>query len=95
MAWFDRMEECSVHVVRFLGLCWVSMLFCVSAFFPSGSVIKNSPANVGDMGLIPGLGRSSGEGHDNGLQYSCLENPMDRAAWWATVHEVSKELDRT
>ena len=58
--------------------------------FPSGSVIKNLPANVGDVGLSPGLGRSPGEGSGNPLQYSCLENPMDRGAWWATVHGVSK-----
>ena len=46
--------------------------------------------NVRDWGSIPGLGRSSGEGHGNPLQYSCLENPMDRGAWWATDHEVAK-----
>ena len=49
-------------------------------------VIKNLPANAGD----PGLGRSPGGGHSNPLQYSCLENPMDRGAWWATVHRVAK-----
>ena len=52
-------------------------------------MVKNLPANAGDVrdvGLIPGSGRSPGEGHDNPLQYSCLENPMDREAWWATVH---------
>ena len=58
--------------------------------FPGGSEIKNLPANAGDMGSIPGSGRSSGEGNDNLLQYSCLENPMDRGAWWATVHRVTK-----
>ena len=51
--------------------------------FPGGSVIKNPPAHAGDMCLIPGLGRSPGGGHGNPLQYSCLENPMDRGAWWA------------
>ena len=55
---------------------------------------KNTPANAGDAGLIPGLGRSSQEGNGNPLQYSCLENPMDRGAWLATVHEVL-ELDTT
>ena len=53
----------------------------------------NSPANAGDVrdtGLIPGLGRSSGGGHGNPLQYSCLKNPMDRGAWLATVHQVAK-----
>ena len=55
------------------------------------------PANAGDMDLIPGLGRSPGEGNGNPLQYSCLENPMDRGAWWAIVHGVAKEseLDMT
>ena len=58
-----------------------------------GSVVKNSPANVGDMkdvGLIPGLGRPPGEGHGNPLQYSCLEKSMGRGAWWATVHGITK-----
>ena len=60
-------------------------------------LVKNSPANAGDavdMGLIPGLGRSPGGGHGNPLQYSYLENPMDRGAWRATVHGVA-ELDTT
>ena len=48
--------------------------------FPSGSVVKNPPANAGDVGLISGLGRSPGEGNGKPLQYSCLENPMDRGA---------------
>ena len=55
--------------------------------------VKNLPANVGevrDTGLIPGLGRSSGGRHDKPLQYSCLENPMDRGAWWASAHGVTK-----
>ena len=53
------------------------------------------PAKTGDAGLIPGSGRASGEGNGNPLQYSCLENPMNRGALWATVHEVTKELDPT
>ena len=56
-------------------------------------VVKNLPAYTGytgDTGLIPGLGRSLGEGHGNPLQYSCLENPIDRGAWWATVHGIAK-----
>ena len=51
---------------------------------------KESTYNAGDAGLIPGLGRSPGEGNGNSLQYSCLENPMDRGAWWATVHAAAK-----
>ena len=65
------------------------------AGFPGGSVVKNLPANAGDVGSIPGSGRSPGEGNGNPLQYSCLENPMDRGAWQATVHGVAKELDMT
>ena len=61
--------------------------------FPSGSVVKNPPANAGDMGLILVSERSSGEGNGNPLQYSCLENPMDRGARWAAVHGVVEELD--
>ena len=53
-------------------------------------MVKNLPANSGDMGLIPGLGRSPGEGNGNPLQYSCLGNPMDRGAWWAIVHRGAK-----
>ena len=51
---------------------------------------KESACNVGDQGSIPGSGRSSGEGNGNPLQYSCLENPMDKGAWWATVHRVTE-----
>ena len=55
-------------------------------------MLKNPPANAGDVrdqGWIPGLGRSPGGGNGNPLQYFCLENPMDRGAWWAIVHEVA------
>ena len=58
--------------------------------FQGGSVVKNPPANAGDTGLIPGSGRSSGEGNGNPLQYSCLQNPMDGGAWQATVRGVAK-----
>ena len=58
--------------------------------FSGGSVIKNLPDNVGDMGLIPGSGGAPGEGNGNPLQYSCLENPMDKGAWWATVYGVTR-----
>ena len=53
-----------------------------------------SACNAGDLGSIPGLGRSPGEGNGNPLQYSCLENPMDGGAWWATVHGVAKSWTR-
>ena len=62
--------------------------------FPGGSEVKASASNAGDLGLIPGSGRSSGEGNGNPLQYSCLENPMDGGAWWATVHGVTKSRTR-
>ena len=58
--------------------------------FPDGSVVKNLPANAGDLGLIPELGRSQGEGNGNPLQYSCLENPMKKGVWWATVPGVAE-----
>ena len=58
--------------------------------FPGGSDSKESAYNARDLGLIPGSGRSPGEGNGTPLQYSCLENPMDRGAWWATVHSVPK-----
>ena len=58
--------------------------------FPGGSDGKDSACNAGDLGSIPGSGRHPGEGNGNALQYSGLENPMDRGAWWATVHEVAK-----
>ena len=60
--------------------------------FPGGSVVKNPPANVGNADFTPGWGRSPGGGHGSPLQYSYLENPMDRGAWRAIVHRVAKEL---
>ena len=65
-------------------------MVCFKLGFLGGSDGKESACNVGHLGLIHGSGRSLGEGHGNPLQYSCLENPMDRGAWWATVHEVAK-----
>ena len=62
--------------------------------FPGGSEVKASACNEGDLGLIPGSGRSPGEGNGNPLQYSCLENPMGGGAWWATVHGVAKSRTR-
>ena len=58
--------------------------------FPGGSDAKASVYNAGDLGSSPGLGRSPGEGNGNPLQYYCLENPMDRGAWWATIHGVAE-----
>ena len=58
-------------------------------------MVKNPPANTGAGGLLPGLGRSPREENSNPLQYFCLENPMDREAWWATVHRVTNVSDMT
>ena len=66
---------------------------CKELGFPGGARGKEPVCNAGDardMGLIPGLGRSSGGGHGNPLHYSCLEDPMDKGAWQATVHRVAK-----
>ena len=63
---------------------------CKREGFPGGSGVKNPPASAGDVSSIPGSGRSLGEGNGNPLQYSCLENSMDREAWWATVCGVTK-----
>ena len=66
------------------------MYICVHMGSPGGSDGKESTYNVGDLGLIPGSGRSPREGNGNPLQYSCLENPTDRGAWQGTVHGVAK-----
>ena len=62
--------------------------------FPGGSVVKNPPANAGDLGSIPGSGRSPGGRHGNPLQHFCLEHPMDRGSWWATVHVPDTEIQQ-
>ena len=67
----------------------------ISLKLPGGSDGKVSAHNAGDLGSIPGLGRCPGAGNGNPLQYCCLENPMDRGAWWATVHGIAKESDMT
>ena len=80
---------------------WLMRIFCIIHLssntglmgLPGGTVVKNSPSSAGDVaevGSIPVSGRSPGGGNGNPLQYSCLENPMDRGAWWATVHGVTK-----
>ena len=65
---------------------WTILCSCLHMGFPCDLVVRNPPASGGDSGSIPGSGRSPGEGNGNPLQYSCLENPMDRGASWATVH---------
>ena len=68
-------------------------IFAISAYhqgFPGGSISKESASNIGHLGLIPGSGKTPGEGNGNPLQYSFLKNPLDRRAWWVTVHGVSR-----
>ena len=77
LGWEDPLEKDRITTPVFLG-------------FPGGSDSKESSCNAGDLGSIPGLGISPGGGHGNPLQYSCLENPMDRGGWRATVHGVTK-----
>ena len=94
------MHSCLAVVV----LGWRSMIFKNTAFFllfsksnlgfSFSSVGKESACNAGDLDSIPGLGRSPGEGNGNPLQYPCLENLMDRGAWWAAVHGVVKSWAR-
>ena len=73
---------------RFFWIIWVGLI--QSWGFPGGSVAKNAPAKAGDIGSIPGSGRSLGEGNGNPLQNSCLGNPMNSGAWHAAVHGVTK-----
>ena len=69
-------------------------MFITIGSFPGGSDGEVSACNAEDLGLIPGLGRSPGEGNGNPLQSSCLENPMDRGAWWTVVHGVTKRWEQ-
>ena len=76
------------------GEVFLCQILEVSMGFPGGSEVKASAWNAGDPGLIPGSGRSPGEGTGNPFQYSCLENPMEGGAWEATVHGVAKSQTR-
>ena len=75
-------------------MCQVEIITYEAMGFPGGSGDKESDCNAGDLGLIPGSGRFPGEGNGNPLQYSCLQNPMDRGAQWATVRVVTKSQTR-
>ena len=85
-----------LRTVILVGMQWylIADLMCISLLtnggFASGSVVKNLPANAEEVGSVPGLRRSSGEGNGNLLQYSCLGNPMERGAWWATVNGIAR-----
>ena len=76
------------HSPELGGACYLLQIIVLC--FPGGSDSKEYMCNAGDLGLIPGLGRVPGGGRGNPLQYSFLENPMDRGGWWATVHGLSK-----
>ena len=76
----------------FLFIFWVG--YCILGDIPGSSVVKKLPANAGDVGSIPELGRSPEEENGNPLQYSCLGNTMDREAWWALVYGVAKSWTR-
>ena len=69
---------------------YYTLLYVIIYCFPDGSGGKEPTCNAGDVASIPGLGKSAGEGNGNPLQYSCLENPMDRGVWRATVHGVAR-----
>ena len=73
----------------------IIFLYTCNEGFPDGPVVKNPPANLGDKGSIPQLRGFPGEGNGNPFPYSCLGNSVDRGAWWATVHGVTKESDMT
>ena len=86
--WGTGIEECGQKVQ--ISSYKINKLQGCKSDFPGGSVGKESACNTGDLGSIRGLERSPGERNGNPLQYSCLENSMDRGAWWATVHGVTK-----
>ena len=86
-------SHCTVLLKSSVSLGFLSGCFN-HRYRPCSSDSKESVCNAGDPGSIPGLGRSSGEGDGHPLQYSCLENPMDRGAWRATVHGVTKSRTR-
>ena len=85
--WESRVRKCTFFL-HFLECVWANMTTSLrqNTWFPGGSEGKESACNSGDLGLIPGVGRSPGEGNGSPLQYSCLENPMDGGACQATVH---------
>ena len=90
MLWERFITEITYHPPHM----YLIFIYCFSRVFPGASVVKNPPVNAGDLGLIPGSGRPPGEGNGNALQYSSLENFMDRGAWWATVHGVTERVER-
>ena len=101
LQYYFKIQTLFFHTCRascFMFTFLIKSLFCYKvsdvAGVPGGSVVKNPPLNAGDSCLIPESGRSLGAGNGNPLQDSCLENPVDRGAWWATVHGVTKSQTR-
>ena len=89
---FNRLEKelTATRGEKFGRVGWEFGIDIYTILFPGGSAVNNLPANAGYVGSIPGLGRAPGEGNDNPLQYSCLENPTDRGACWVTIDGVTK-----
>ena len=95
MSWGDNDQGSMLFYFFKIFFLWGPFLKVFIVFVMASQVAQNPPANAGDVGAIPGLGRSVRGGNRNPLQYSCLENSMDRGAWKATVHGVTKEWDTT
>ena len=95
---FDKQTHWATVYIFIFKVGYLSKSICLDEGSQVAQMVKNTPANAGDVGLIPGSGRSPGEGNGNPLQYSCLENPMDRGAWQTTVSPWGwdlKESDTT
>ena len=86
--------EFGISICRLLYMGWINKFYCVAIGFTGGLDGKESAYKAGDPGLIPRLGRSAGDGNSYPLQYSCQENSIDRGAWQATVHGVTKSQTR-
>ena len=83
-----------LYLLYIMYMCYVYIIYNMCYYTSHGSDGKESVCSVRDLGLIPGPRRSPGEGNGNPLQYSCLENPMDRVAWWVTVYVNTKSRSR-
>ena len=88
-------QSCRLFATPWTCVYFIYIYIYIMWGFPGDSSGKESACNSGDPGSVPESGRSPGEGNGNPLQYSCLENPMNRGVWWATVHGIRKELDTT
>ena len=94
MSWSWLCMDQTLNLLQFIPWMHFWGYLVYSSGFPAGSEVKASASNARDPGSIPGSGRSPGEGNGNPLSYSCLENPIDGGAWWATVHGVAKSRTR-